>query len=182
VGFFYISHYSVTEINPFHDENTTEQVNWYFSSAVVSSWKGLTFIIRVCFPRYSVEIIVEKINICVLYTFQININVRHIKPFKNMFHDIAWKSSWKRLICRVHHTYINLCHDDVHAISCSKHIGFFFYISHYSVTEINPFHDENSTEQVNWYFSSAVVSSWKGLTFIIRVFFPRYIVEHISSI
>ena len=25
--FFYISHYSVTEINPFHDENTTEQVN-----------------------------------------------------------------------------------------------------------------------------------------------------------
>jgi hypothetical protein len=30
-GFFYISHYYVTEINPFHDgpvaENTTEQVN-----------------------------------------------------------------------------------------------------------------------------------------------------------
>ena len=30
-SFFYISHYSVTEINPFHDgsvtENTTEQVN-----------------------------------------------------------------------------------------------------------------------------------------------------------
>ena len=67
-GFFYISHYSVTEINPFHDENTTEQVNWYFSSAVVSSWKGLTFIIRVFFPRYSVDIIVEKINICVLNT------------------------------------------------------------------------------------------------------------------
>jgi hypothetical protein len=66
--FFYNSHYSVTEINPFHDENTTEQVNWYFSSAVVSSWKGLTFIIRVFFPRYSVEIIVEKINICVLNT------------------------------------------------------------------------------------------------------------------
>ena len=70
--FLYISHYSVTEINPFHDgpvaENTTEQVNWYFSSAVVSSWKGLTFIIRVFFPRYSVEIIVEKINICVLNT------------------------------------------------------------------------------------------------------------------
>ena len=59
----------------------------------------------------------------------------------------------------------------------------FFYISHYSVTEINPFHNglvaENTTEQVNWYFSSAVVSSLKGLTFIIRVFFPRYIVEHI---
>ena len=70
--FFYISHYSVTEINPFHDgsvaDNTTEQVNWYFSSAVVSSWKGLTFIIRVFFPRYSMEIIVEKINICVLNT------------------------------------------------------------------------------------------------------------------
>jgi hypothetical protein len=49
----------------------------------------------------------------------------------------------------------------------------------YSITEINPFHYENTTEQVNWYFSSAVVSSWKGLTFIIRVFFPRYIVEHI---
>ena len=46
--FFYISHYSVTEINPFHDgsiaENTMEQVNWYFSSSVVSLWKGLTFI------------------------------------------------------------------------------------------------------------------------------------------
>ena len=28
-------------------ENTTEQVNWYFSSAVVSSWKGLSFIIHV---------------------------------------------------------------------------------------------------------------------------------------
>jgi hypothetical protein len=72
VGFFYISHYPVTEINPFHDgpvaENTTEQVNLYFSSAVVSSWKGLTFIIRVFFPRYSVKIIVEKINICVLNT------------------------------------------------------------------------------------------------------------------
>ena len=49
---FYISHYSVTEINPFHDgsvaENTTEQVNWYFLSAVVSSWKGLT-LLYVCF-------------------------------------------------------------------------------------------------------------------------------------
>ena len=69
---FYISRYSVTEINHLHDgfiaENTTEQVNWYFSSAVVSSWKGLIFIIRVFFPRYSVEIIVEKINICVLNT------------------------------------------------------------------------------------------------------------------
>ena len=83
--FFYISHYSVTEINPFHDENTTEQVNWYFSSAVVSSWKGLTFIIRVFFhdiawksswkrliyvfwTRYSVDIIVAEINICVVNT------------------------------------------------------------------------------------------------------------------
>jgi hypothetical protein len=69
---FYISHYSVTEIEPLHDgsvaENTTEQVNWYFTSAVVSSWKGLTFIIRVFFPRYSVEIIVEEINICVVNT------------------------------------------------------------------------------------------------------------------
>jgi hypothetical protein len=46
------------------------------------------------------------------YAFQININVRHIKPFKNMFHDIAWTSSWKRLIYCVHHTYINLFHDD----------------------------------------------------------------------
>ena len=59
----------------------------------------------------------------------------------------------------------------------------FLYISHNSVTDINPFHDgpvaEKRTEQVNWYFSSAVVSSWKGLTFIIRVFFPRYSVEHI---
>ena len=85
VCFLYISHYSVTEINPYHDgsvaEHTTEQVNWYFSSAVVSSWKGLTFIIRVFFSRYSVEIIVEKINICVLNTIR-----------------IAWKSSWKRLI------------------------------------------------------------------------------------
>ena len=87
---FYISHYSVTENNPLHDgsvaENTTEQVNWYFSSAVVSSWKGWTFIIHVYFPRYSVEtswkrliiyvcwtrysveIIVEDINIRVVYT------------------------------------------------------------------------------------------------------------------
>jgi hypothetical protein len=41
---------------------------------------------------------------------------------------------------------------------------------------------ENTTEQVNWYFSSAVVSSWKGLTFITRVFFPRYIVEHTKEV
>ena len=72
VFFFYISHHSVAGIIPFHDgsvaENTTEQVIWYFSSAVVSLWKGLTFIIRVLFPRYSVEFIVEKINICVLNT------------------------------------------------------------------------------------------------------------------
>jgi hypothetical protein len=106
-----------------------------------------------------VEIIVEKIN----------------------FHDIAWKSSWKRLIFttlyRVHHTYINLFHDDFRSISWRV----FFYISHYSVTEINPFHDgsvaENTTEQGNWYFSSAAVSSWKGLTFIIHVYFPRYSVK-----
>ena len=56
------------------------------------------------------------------YAFQIKINVRHIKLFRNMFHDIAWKSSWKRLIYRVHHTYINLFHDDCHAISCSTHM------------------------------------------------------------
>ena len=95
---FYISHYSVMEINLFHDgsvaENTTEQVNWYFSSAVVSSWKGLTFIIHVFFPRYSVEIIVGKINICVLNTIR-----------------IAWKSSWKRLIYVWWTRYINLFHD-----------------------------------------------------------------------
>ena len=103
---FYISHYSLAGINPVHDgsvaENTTEQVNWYFSSAVVSSWKGLTFIICVLFPRYSIEIIVEKINICVLNT---------------ILSDIAWTSSWKRLIYVWWTRYINLFHDDFHAIS-----------------------------------------------------------------
>jgi hypothetical protein len=71
---------------------------------------------------------------------------------------------------RVHHTYINLFHDDFQAIKRAQHV---FYVSHYFVTEINPFHDgsvaENTTEQVNWYFSFAVVSSWKGLTFLYHV-------------
>jgi hypothetical protein len=49
------------------------------------------------------------------------------------FHDIAWKK-FKEAMYR-------------------GHIVFFIYISHYSVTEINPFHGgsvaENTTEQVN---------------------------------
>jgi len=48
--------------------------------------------------------------------------------------------------------WINIvCNFDVQGTAC-----FFFYISHYSAAEINPFHDgsvaENTTEQVNWYF------------------------------
>ena len=89
--FFYISHYSVTEINPFHNgsvaENTTEQVNWYVSSTVVSSWKGLTFIIRVFFPQYSVEIIVEKIIISMLNTFKQSIAKYLWSPWRDILFD-----------------------------------------------------------------------------------------------
>ena len=96
-GFFYISHYSVTEINPFHDgsvaENTTEQVNWYFSSMVVSSWKGLTFIIRVFFPRYSVEIIVKEINVWWTW-YSVEIIVEKINILA-----ISWNIFLKGLIC-----------------------------------------------------------------------------------
>ena len=67
--FFYISHYSVTEINPFHvysvAENTTE----------INHTGKLVFFIRG-------GIIVER-------------NIFYIRLF---FHDISWKSSCKRLI------------------------------------------------------------------------------------
>ena len=53
--FFYISHYSVTKLilSTFTPSRKTRQksiiqVNWYFSFAVVSSWKGISFI-YVCF-------------------------------------------------------------------------------------------------------------------------------------
>jgi hypothetical protein len=75
--FFYISHYSATEINPFHvcsvTENTMEinhtgKLIFFIRGGIIM--ERIIFYMRVFFPRYSVEIIVEKINIpvCVLNT------------------------------------------------------------------------------------------------------------------
>ena len=49
------------------------------------------------------------------------------------------------LIYRVQHTYINLFHDDFHAIACSKHI--YEFLEHdiaisWKNTYINLFHDD----------------------------------------
>jgi hypothetical protein len=121
-------------------------------------------------------------------------------------HDIAWTSSWQRLIYVWWTRHINLFHEKLYVLRDIQYgpLPFFLivlylilktisfeqltterqgykFLTVYTCTEINPFHDgpvaENTTEQVNWYFSSAVVSSWKGLPFIIRVFFRRYSVE-----
>jgi hypothetical protein len=74
---FYISHYYFTEIDHFHHcsvaENTTDQLmNWYFSSVVVSSWKGLTFIIRVFFHAISWNIFLKGL-ICLTLIFIWNV-------------------------------------------------------------------------------------------------------------
>ena len=73
--FFYIFHYSATEINPFHvcsvAENTTEinhtgKLIFFIRGGIIV--ERFIFYIRVFLPRYSMEIIVEKINKCVLNT------------------------------------------------------------------------------------------------------------------
>ena len=92
-----------------------------------------------------------------------------IKPFENMFHDIAWESSWKRLICRVH-----LFHDGVHAISCSTHILIFSTMistlyrgKNTRIIKVNPFHDDTTADEKYQFTCSVVFSatgpSWKGL-------------------
>ena len=75
--FFYIFHYSTTETNPFPvcyvaenmmEINHTGKLIFFIRSGIIV--ERIIFYIRVFFPRYSVEIIVEKINIpvCVLNT------------------------------------------------------------------------------------------------------------------
>jgi hypothetical protein len=75
-----------------------------------------------------------------------------------MFHDIAWESSWKRLICRVH-----LFHDGVHAISCSTHILFvstmistLYRGTITRIIKVNPFHDDTTADE-KYQFTYSVV-------------------------
>ena len=79
---------------------------------------------------------------------------------------------------RVHHTYINLFHDDVHAISdyivFNTHILIFSTIistlyrgKKHSIIKVNPFHDDTTADEKYQFTCSVVFSatepSWKGL-------------------
>ena len=77
-------------------------------------------------------------------------NVRHIKPFKNMFHDIAWKSSWKTHIL----------------IFCTM-ISTLYRGKNTRIIKVNPFHDDTTADEKYQFTCSLVFSatgpSWKGL-------------------
>ena len=54
---------------------------------------------------------------------------------------------------RVQYTYINLFHDDFHAISWKNT----------RIIKVNPFHDVTTADEKYQFTCSVVFSSWKGL-------------------
>ena len=62
---------------------------------------------------------------------------------------------------RVQHTYINLFHDDFHAIFVKKTTR---------IVKANPFHDDTTADEKYQFTCSVVFSatepSWKGLIFV----------------
>ena len=77
---FYISRYSVTEINPFHVYSVTE-INPFHVYSVAENTTEINHTGKLVFFIHG-GIIVER-------------NIFYIRLF---FHDISWKSSCKRLI------------------------------------------------------------------------------------
>jgi hypothetical protein len=83
----------------------------------------------------------------------------HIKPFKNMFHDIANILIFSTMISTLYHVH--------HTLISFTMISTLYRGKNTRIIKVNPFHDDTTMDEKYQFTCSVVFSatepSWKGL-------------------